>query len=233
MSSIKSPGIAILGLSLALSTLPIPIRAEAAPDATKGAIAHHVELVFGDESCDDPTERAVFLGLLADPRNAFVADPDEADDDDDQGDQLGSAPVAVDSDLVQPYDPRESNAVILFDVVARGKKTLLAVFSRAGPAVGPVPEEEPGKASLLLQGFRVAAQRPRFEVESGRRPVGLNASIATDRDPLPEACCRPLRGSPVAPPLSAPRTLQPQVGPGYCSERALCQIPIHEVTDTQ
>jgi len=140
-SSLKPPCLAILGLSLVFSTLPVPVRAEAAPDAVKRAVLHHVDLVSGDGSCDDPPERVLFLGPLGNPHEAFVADPDARDDDDgDQGDQLGSAPVVIDSDVAQRHDPPGSSGATFFDIVVRGKKTLLAVFSRAGPPANAAPE---------------------------------------------------------------------------------------------
>ena len=76
MSSFKSPCLALLGLSLVFSTLPVPVRAAAAPEAGKRAELHHVDLVSGDDSCDDPPERVLFAGPLAGRPEAFVANPD-------------------------------------------------------------------------------------------------------------------------------------------------------------
>lgn len=180
--SIKSPCLAILGLSLVFSAIPIPVEAEAAPGGAKRAVAHHVDMLEGDGSCDEPEERAILAGYLNDPRSEFVADSDDKEDDEDQGDQLGSAPLAIDSDLIQQHDPPGDEGAVFFDVVVRGKKMLLAVFSRAGPAGDAVvAEEEPLKASLLLQRFRAVAPGRRLEVESGRAPVELNEPTACDR----------------------------------------------------
>src|SRR5436190_13759121 len=115
MTSLKSPFLAILGLSLVFSTLPFTPKAEAA-HARRAALIH-VDMVVADDSCDSPAERAIFAGPLVDPRDVFVADPDDDDDDEDQGDELGSAPVAVDSSRPHPHDPPGVAASAVSDVV--------------------------------------------------------------------------------------------------------------------
>lgn len=184
MSGIKSMCLAILGLSLVFSTLPVPVLSAAEPDGPRRAAGRHTALVDGDGSCDEPVERAIFVGYLVDPAYAFVADPDDDDDDDDQGDQVGSAPVAIDSDLARRHDPPACRGVVFFDVVVRGKKTLLAVFSRAGPPGDDAAADEELHASLLLQGPRTTAAVARFDVVSGRRPAGLSPPTASGRPSL-------------------------------------------------
>jgi len=184
MISIKSPLTAILGLSLVLSTLPIQVKAAPAPDAGKRARVIHVEMAEGDGSCDEPVERVVLPGSFVDPRDMFMADPEDDDDDEDQSDEIGGAPAAVDEGLAHRHDPPSGNGIRFFDMVVRGKKTLLAVFSRAGPPQEPGPEAECSGASLHLQAFRTAAPGRRFEVESGRPPADLRTTIPAS-SPLP------------------------------------------------
>jgi hypothetical protein len=64
--------------------------------------------------------------------------------------------------------------------VVRGKKTLLAVFSRAGPSGDDVAAEEDSHASLLLRGPRTAAADAGFDA-SGRRLAGLDSPTASGR----------------------------------------------------
>jgi hypothetical protein len=227
MSRIKSACLAILGLSLVFSTLPVPVLAAAEPDGAKRAAGRHVALVDGDGSCDEPVERAIFVGYLVDPAYAFVADPDDEDDDDDQGDQIGSAPVAIDSDLAQRHDPPGCRGVVFFDVVVRGKKAMLAVFSRAGPSGDDVAADEELHASLLLRGPRTIAAAAGFDAVSGRRLAGLNPPTASGRPPSPRSVARAAStpgnrpeprgpGSPASSktPRNAPRAARSDFSPG-------------------
>ncbi len=180
MPNIKSPCLAILGLSLVFSGLPVPLQAEAPADPAKGAGVRHVALVYAEDSCDEPPERAIFAGPLFESQAGLTAAAEDTEDDDDQGDQLGRAPVAIDSELGQRHEPPGSDGVPTFDVVFRAEKTFLAVFSRAGPAVDPDPEEEIRTASLLLQRHRA---RTALGLESGRRSAGLIVTTASGRPP--------------------------------------------------
>jgi hypothetical protein len=216
MRGIKSTCLAILGLSLVFSAVPVPVLA--GPDAAKRAAGRHVALVEGDGSCDEPVERAIFVGPLVDPGCALVADIDDDEDGDEQGDQIGSAPVAIDSDLAQRHDPPGSRGVMFFDVVGRGKKTLLAVFSRAGPPRDDAAADEEPHASLLLQGHRTAAAVAGFDAVSGRRPAGPNPSTASGRPPSPRSVALVSstpgnRHEPRGPGSPAPRSTQREAVP--------------------
>ncbi len=193
MRHIKPTCFALLVLSLVFSAFPVPVLA--AVEGGGRATARHVTVVEGDGSCDEPVERAILAGYLFDPGAAMVVDPDNEEDDDEQGDQLGSAPVAIDSDFAQRHDPPGCCGVMFFDVVVRGKKTLLAVFSRAGPAGYDAAAEEESRASLLVHGPRTAADVG-FDPVSGRRRAGLN---------VPDAAGRPSPLPPVAAALAAAR----------------------------
>lgn len=196
MRYIKPTCLCILVLSLVFSAFPVPVLA--APEGGGRAAARHVTVVEGDGSCDEPVERAILAGYLFDPGAAMVADPCDEEDDDEQGDQLGSAPVAIDSDFAQRHDPPGCRGVMFFDVVVRGKKTLLAVFSRAGPAGYDAAAEEESRASLLVRGLRAAADAG-FDPVSGRRRAGLNVPDAAGRpSPLPPvvAALSPARNRP-------------------------------------
>lgn len=178
MRHIKSTCLALLVMSLVFSAFPVPVLAAAEGEGR--AVARHVTVVEGDGSCDEPVERAILAGYLFDPGAGMAADPVDDEDDDEQGDQLGSAPVAIDSDFAQRHDPPACRGVMFFDVVVRGKKTLLAVFSRAGPPEDDAAAEEESRASLLVQGPRTAAHAG-FDRVSGRRRAGLNAPDAPGR----------------------------------------------------
>jgi hypothetical protein len=117
----------------------------------------------------------------AKPRNTIIADLDKAP-------RNGQGRVEYSSDIhiLKPKDPSRGNGVLLFDVVNRGNKRLLSVFSRGRPGE-PSTEADLGDASLLREGYTLVAVGWQFDVPRERGLVGLNAPVATDNG-------RPLTG---------------------------------------
>jgi hypothetical protein len=111
----------------------------------------------------------------ANPHNKVIADLDKA-----PRNAQGRVEFSADLFILKPKDPARGNGVVFFDVVNRGSKVLLGVFSRAPRAVDPTAEADFGDAYLLRQGYTLVAVRWQFDVESSRGLIGLQAPIATN-----------------------------------------------------
>jgi hypothetical protein len=118
----------------------------------------------------------------ANPHNAVIVDLDKAP-------KNGRGRVEFSSDLVivKPKDPARGNGVLFFDVVNRGNKSLLSVFSRGGRATTLTTDAEIGDAYLLKQGYTLVMVGWQFDVDAGRGQVGFSAPTATDNG-------RPIKG---------------------------------------
>jgi hypothetical protein len=90
--------------------------------------------------------------------------------------------VEFSSDLVvlKPKDPARANGVLFFDVVNRGNKGLLQVFSRATRGTDFTNESEFGDAWLLKQGYTLVFVGWQFDIAPGKGLVGFSAPIATE-----------------------------------------------------
>jgi hypothetical protein len=111
----------------------------------------------------------------ANPHNRVIVDLDKAP-------RNASGKVEFSSDLVvvKPKDPARGNGVLFFDVVNRGNKSLMSVFSRATRATDYATEAQFGDGYLLKQGYTLVMVGWQFDIEPGKGRVGFSAPIATD-----------------------------------------------------
>lgn len=109
------------------------------------------------------------------PRDRIIADLDKAP-------RNGQGRVEFSSDIyiIKPKDPTRGNGVLFFDIVNRGNKGLLGVFSRAARSANPTSEADFGDAYLLKQGYTLVGVGWQFDIPMGKGLVGFNAPIATD-----------------------------------------------------
>lgn len=117
------------------------------------------------------TGRVHFAVDPANPRNRVIADIDAA-----PRNASGHAEFSADLHIVKPRDPSRGNGVLFFDVVNRGSRRLLSVFSRGTNAADPATEADFGDASLLVQGYTLVAIGWQFDVPEGK---GLSVSVPT------------------------------------------------------
>jgi len=118
----------------------------------------------------------------ANPHNQVIVDVDKAPRD-------GQGRIAFSSDIwiLKPKDATKGNGVLLFDVVNRGNKSLMSVFSRGKRATDFTTEAEFGDAYLLKQGYTLVFVGWQFDIAAGKTLVGFTAPIATDNG-------RPIKG---------------------------------------
>jgi hypothetical protein len=154
--------------------------------STLGAEVTRIEIttredVLGGKSFGTvgPYEKLIgTVHIAVDPhnvRNALVADLDKAPRNA-QGRVEGSADIHI----IRPKDPARGNGVLFFDIVNRGSKRLLSVFSRGRASQEPTTEQDFGDASLLVQGYTLVAVGWQFDVPSGAGRVGFKAPVATE-----------------------------------------------------
>jgi hypothetical protein len=130
-----------------------------------------------------PYERIIGVAYFSadpgNPRNQIIADLDKA-----PRNRQGRVEYSADIHILKPKDPSRGNGVLLFDVVNRGNKRLLSVFSR-GRAGEPATEADFGDAWLLHEGYTLVAVGWQFDVPMGTARVGFQAPLATDQgEPL-------------------------------------------------
>jgi hypothetical protein len=109
------------------------------------------------------------------PHNKVIADLDKA-----PRNAQGRVEFSSDLFILKPKDPARGNGVVFFDVVNRGNKGLLAVFSRAARSPDPTQEADFGDAYLLRQGYTIVACGWQFDVDKTPNMVGFDAPVATD-----------------------------------------------------
>ncbi len=109
------------------------------------------------------------------PHNQVVVDLDKA-----PRNAHGRVEFSADIYIIKPKDPGRGNGVLFFDIVNRGNKGLLGVFSRAGRSNDPTTEADFGDAYLLHQGYTLIGVGWQFDIPMGQQLVGFTAPIATD-----------------------------------------------------
>lgn len=109
------------------------------------------------------------------PRNTIIVDLDRAPKN-----AQGAVEFSADLYVLKPKDPARGNGVVLFDIVNRGNKALLRVFSRGGGSVDPTSEADFGDAYLLRQGYTLVMVGWQFDVPKGTGRVGFDPPIATE-----------------------------------------------------
>lgn len=111
----------------------------------------------------------------ANPHNRVIADLDKA-----PRNAQGRVEFSSDLFVIRPKDPSKGNGVLLFDIVNRGNKSLLSVFSRGTRATDFTTESEFGDAYLLKQGYTLVFVGWQFDIAAGKTLVGFTAPIATE-----------------------------------------------------
>lgn len=118
----------------------------------------------------------------ANPHNQVIVDVDKA-----PRNAQGRVTFSSDIWVLKPKDASKGNGVLFFDVVNRGNKSLLSVFSRGKRATDFTTEAEFGDAYLLKQGYTLVFVGWQFDIATGKTLVGFDAPIATENG-------RPIKG---------------------------------------
>ena len=132
---------------------------------------------FGSVGAYELLKGTIFFAV--DPANAsnrVIADLDKAPKN-----AQGRVEFSSDLFIIRPKDRSKGNGVLFFDVVNRGNKSLLSVFSRGTRATDFTTESEFGDAWLLTQGYTLVFVGWQFDIAAGKTLVGFTAPTATER----------------------------------------------------
>ncbi|MEQ1910717.1 MAG: alpha/beta hydrolase domain-containing protein [Vicinamibacterales bacterium] len=131
---------------------------------------------FGDAGAYEVLSGTIEFAVdPANPHNRVVVDLDKA-----ARNAQGKVEFSSDIYVLRPKDPAKGNGVLLFDVVNRGNKSLLQVFSRAKRGTDFKAESEFGDAYLLKQGYTLVFVGWQFDIAPGKDLVGFSAPVATE-----------------------------------------------------
>ena len=111
----------------------------------------------------------------ANPHNQVIVDLEKA-----PRNAQGRVEFSSDIFIIRPKDSTKGNGVLFFDVVNRGNKSLLSVFSRGSCATDFKTEAEFGDAWLLKQGYTLVFVGWQHDIAPGKGLVGFSAPIATE-----------------------------------------------------
>ena len=154
--------------------------AAASAEVTRVDIRNRAD-VLGGRSFGDAGPYETLSGTIhfavdpANPHNRVIVDLDKA-----PRNAQGRVEFSSDIFVIKPKDPARGNGVLFFDVVNRGNKSLLSVFSRGTRATDFTTETEFGDAYLLKQGYTLVFVGWQFDIAPGKGLVGFSAPIATE-----------------------------------------------------
>ena len=114
------------------------------------------------------------------PANAGIVDLDLAPRDSD-----GNVRFASDFTLLKPLRMENGNGSLLYDVVNRGRKTVMARFNNSGRPTMPSDPLDPGDGFLMRHGYSVVFGGWQADVPRGVGLIGLQAPDALDADGEP------------------------------------------------
>ncbi len=156
--------------------LPVAIRAEVA----RVEISRRQDVLggkaFGEAGAYEKLSGKVYYAVAPEnPHNRIIADLDKA-----PRNSQGKVEFSADVFILRPKNPARGNGVLLFDVVNRGRMTLLNIFNHAAASADPATEAEFGDGFLMRQGYTLVSVGWQFDVTRGRGLIGFDPPVATD-----------------------------------------------------
>ena len=113
------------------------------------------------------------------PNNERITDVELAPRDSD-----GNVRFSADFEMLYPTDPDKGRRSIAFDVVNRGRKTILG-FNSAARAMDPGAPLDPGNGFLMREGYTVVWCGWQADVPDDPHLMGMNAPQALDANGAP------------------------------------------------
>ena len=110
------------------------------------------------------------------PSNSSITDVELA-----PRDSEGRVHFSADFEMLQPADPERGRGSVIFDVVNRGRKTILG-FNSAARAMDPGAPLDPGNGFLMREGYTVVWCGWQCDVPDDPNLIGLNAPQALNPD---------------------------------------------------
>ena len=133
---------------------------------------------FGDAGPYEQIDGVAHYALDPDhPANAGIVDLDLAPRGDD-----GKARFSSDFTLLKPRDMERGRGSLLYDVVNRGRKTILGRFNNSGRPTMPQDPLHPGDGFLMRHGYTALFGGWQSDVPRGVGLIGLQAPDALDAD---------------------------------------------------
>ena len=108
-------------------------------------------------------------------QNRIIADIEKA-----PRNAQGKVEFSADLFILKPKEPARANGVLLFDVVNRGNKALLATFNHGVGSADPTTEAHFGDGLLMREGYTLVAVGWQFDVPKQKNRIGFDAPIATE-----------------------------------------------------
>ena len=108
-------------------------------------------------------------------QNRIIADIEKA-----PRNAQGKVEFSADLFILKPKEPARANGVLLFDVVNRGNKALLATFNHGVGSADPTTEAQFGDGLLMREGYTLVAVGWQFDVPKQKNRIGFDAPIATE-----------------------------------------------------
>ncbi len=163
-----------------LAACALVVASDASAEVTRVDVRSRADLLggraFGTAGAYEVLTGTIHFAVdPANPHNRIIVDLEKAP-------RNGQGRVEFSSDLVilQPKDRSRANGVLFFDVVNRGNKSLLSVFSRATRGTDFSTEKEVGDGYLLNEGYTLVFVGWQFDIAMGKGLVGFSAPIATE-----------------------------------------------------
>jgi Alpha/beta hydrolase domain len=156
--------------------LPVVIRAEVA----RVEISRRQDVLggnaFGTVGAYEKLVGKVYYAVAPEnPHNRIIADLDKA-----PRDSQGKVEFSADVFILRPKDAARGNGVLLFDLVNRGRMTLLNIFNHGAASADPATEAEFGDGFLMRQGYTLVSIGWQFDVPKRDGLIGFDPPVATD-----------------------------------------------------
>src|ERR1700693_4410631 len=115
---------------------------------------------FGDVGAYEKLVGKVYYAIAPEnPHNRIIADLDKA-----TRNSQGKVEFSADVFILRPKDAARGNGVLLFDLVNRGRMTLLNIFNHGAASADPSAEAEFGDGFLMRQGSPLVSIGWQFDV---------------------------------------------------------------------
>jgi hypothetical protein len=155
---------------------PVVIRAE----VTRVEISRRQDVLggkaFGEVGAYEKLAGKVYYAVAPEnPHNRIIADLDKA-----PRNSQGKVEFSADVFILRPKDAARGNGVLLFDIVNRGRMTLLNIFNHGTASADPATEAEFGDGLLMRQGYTLVSIGWQFDVPKGKGLIGFDPPVATD-----------------------------------------------------
>ena len=156
--------------------LPIALNAEVA----RVEISRRQEVLggkaFGEVGAYEKLAGKVYYAVAPEnPHNRIIADLDKA-----PRNSQGKVEFSADVFILRPKDAARGNGVLLFDLVNRGRMTLLNIFNHGSMSNDPATDAAFGDGFLLRQGLHAGLDRLAIRCPERQEPHRLRSPVATE-----------------------------------------------------